>query len=57
MVEIKYEGKKLRMFVVVNKGKKKIDEVIESISKIKIEKIYNNMINEDEEYNDEVVEV
>jgi hypothetical protein len=57
VVEIKYEGKKLRMFVVVNKGKKKIDEVIESISKIKIEKIYNNMINEDEEYNDEVVEV
>jgi serpin B len=57
VVELPYAGKQFSMFVVVPTGNTTIDAVLERISKIPIEKIYNHMITEDEEYPDAVVEV
>jgi len=45
------------MIVVVPTGNTTVNELLERISKIPIEKIYHHMITEDEEYPDAAVEV
>jgi len=45
------------MIVVVPTGNTTVDAVLERISRIPIEKLYNHMITEDEEYPGAIVEV
>lgn len=51
------QGGQFSMIVLVPTGNTTINAVLERISKIPIEKIYNHMITEEEEYLDAVVEV
>lgn len=57
VVELPYEGKQFSMIVMVPTGDTTVDVLLERISKISIEKIYNYMKTEDEEYPDAAVEV
>lgn len=51
------QGKQFSMIVLVPTGNTTINALLERISKIPIEKIYNHMITEEEEYPDGAVEV
>ena len=51
------QGEQFSMIVVVPTGNTTVDAVLERISRIPIEKLYNHMITEDEEYPGAIVEV
>lgn len=57
VVELPYAGEQFSMIVVVPSGNTTVDAVLERISRIPIEKLYNHMITEDEEYPGAIVEV
>lgn len=57
VVELPYEGGHYSMYIMVPHNNTTLDNVLEQLSKVQMEEIYDRMIEEDEEFPEGVVEV